>query len=144
MSREDQLRWIVDVVATRRQADERGSAAPTEPLFSDAQVRILAWFGGRHDVWMIDRADQGKPDVVAGFRPSAAEIAAATHTSVRTVREALHRAAAGGFLIADAKGGGRGKRARYILAQPPSGWRHKMGRTAVRRQSRQRRAAIPA
>lgn len=124
VSREEQLRWIAAVAETRH--------ASGLPLFSDAQARVLSWFAARHDVWTVARADH---DIRVGFCPSGAEIAAGAHASLRTVRETLKRAVTAGYLIAE-RGGGRGRRTRYTLAQPPDRWRRADMPQRPRRQGR--------
>ena len=143
-SRLEQVQWIGAIVEAWRLGPSPAQDAPG--LFSDAEARVLAWFGARYEQWLIERpataTRPAKPTLRIGKLTSAAAMAAAAQVSLRTVRRALAKAAAAGYLAVETPGGGRGRATVYRLTLPPNRWRHAdIPAQQPRRQSLGRRAA---
>jgi hypothetical protein len=128
IGRKDQVGWICAVIAARRLGPRPIEDTDEPALFSDAEVRALAWLAAAFGGWRIDRPAKAP---LAVDRPrSGAEIAAASHVSLRTVRRALAKATRAEYLTVERSGVGRGCRTVYRLTFPSS--------------PRLRHAAIPA
>jgi hypothetical protein len=136
IGRKDQVDWICAVISARRQGaspvDDRAEPA----LFADAEVRVLAWLASDYNAWIIDRSARGKEDIVVRHARSAAAMASAAQVSLRTVRRALAKAIAAGYLELERRGSGRGKPSAYRLTLPPERLRHdRIPPTQPRRQT---------
>ena len=112
----------------------------TRPIFDSAPVTGTACHGNairyskkqdlyvfsdrQTDVFVIDRSGQAKGDLEVGKLRSAAAMAAEAQLSLRTVRRALAKAVAAGYLALDRRGSGRGKPTVYRLTLPSARLRH--------------------
>ena len=121
-SRPMQVHWIVAVVEARRLGPRPAADAAQTALFSDAELRVLTWFAARYQQWLIDRPERDSLRV--GHRFSAVEMAAKAQVSLRTVRRAVAKAVAAGYLAVETPGGGRGQKAVYDLTWPEQRRRH--------------------
>ncbi len=138
VGRPDALAWIAGVASARRQASSPTNQSPQPVLFTDAETRVLAWYGAQHNAWLIDRSARGKADIVVGHQPLAADMALASNVSLRTVRRALSKAKAAGYLTIERPSNAPGRATLYLPTLPPDGWRHhKIPVTQPRRRARQ-------
>lgn len=137
--RKDQVAWICAVVAAQRQGNRPTDDPAAPALFSDAEARALTWLAAKFAAWVIDRSASGKDDLVIDHPHSAAAVAAGAQVSLRTVRRALAKARAAGYLDIERRGSGRGKPTVYRLALPPARLRHDhISRAQPRRQAQSR------
>jgi len=123
---EQRLRWISAVISRQSRAPTPILQAEEPSLFGGEAVRVLSWLAIQHRSWLIDTK---KGPIIRTESPSAAQLAAATRVSIRSVRRILAHARESGFLEVARQGGkGRGSQTIYRLVLPdPRRWRNKLG-----------------
>jgi hypothetical protein len=113
------LRWI-DAVATARKRASMPAEQPLQPtLFTGEEVRVLICLATRYRSWEIHAVDSNGSPVIQDDPQSAEQLGQLSGVTLRSVRRALAKAVAGGFLRIHRPGGkGRGRRSVYRLAVP--------------------------
>lgn len=118
---EDRMRWIAAVASAQERAP-RPSEQPGMPLlFTGEELRILVCHAVGMRSWTVVTSSGS----IQNDQPqSPDELAKAARTTVRSVRRALAKARASGWLRVHQPGGGRGRRSVYRLTYPhPRQWR---------------------
>lgn len=118
----DRLKWIAAVVSRQCRAAVPIKQSEQPPLFTGEAVRVLTWLAIQHHSWRISTTNG---PIEKTDTPSAAQLAAATHVSLRSVRRILAQARKSGFLVVVRKGGkGKGISTIHRLVVPhPRQWR---------------------